>query len=103
MKHEVVDVAIDDDSLQLTSASIRTVVSIEKLIGVQSKINETKAPTPLKSLYDLQSSSNASTKSVATSQLIDKRNSATSSPSSIAVNSVPLSYGSTKRAMKRVR
>lgn len=108
MKREIVDIAIDDDNIQLTSASIRTIASIEKLISAPSKISETKAPTPLKSLYDLQNSSSLLNESTAKSRTKHKRNnnaiSLSPSPSSShAAISVPSTYGSTKRAMKRVR
>ncbi|CAD2218335.1 hypothetical protein ADEAN_000582300 [Angomonas deanei] len=48
---DIIDACVDDDSLQLSSASIRLLSDMEKLLGRVPKARETKVPTPVKVLH----------------------------------------------------
>lgn len=47
----LVQEVVDDDSLQVTSATVRVLASIEKLLNMTPKARETKAPVPVQILY----------------------------------------------------
>ncbi|KAG8347503.1 hypothetical protein ERJ75_000241400 [Trypanosoma vivax] len=48
---EVVREAVDNDSLMLSSASIRLLAAMERLLGLVPRARETKVPTPVSVLY----------------------------------------------------
>ncbi|PWU86641.1 hypothetical protein TcG_06420 [Trypanosoma cruzi] len=47
----VVEEAVNDDSLQMSAASIRLLAGMERLLGLTPRAKETKAPIPVKVLY----------------------------------------------------
>lgn len=50
VKNNILAVAIERDDIQMTRATIRVLASIEKILRLPSRVSETKAPVPMKSL-----------------------------------------------------
>lgn len=48
---KVLKTAVENDEIKMTGATIRVLVSIEKILGLTPKARETKTPVPMKSLY----------------------------------------------------
>eukprot|EP00796_Vickermania_ingenoplastis_P010238 gene10238-7177_t len=51
VENDVLKVAIDNDDIKMTGATIRVLTTIERLLNVTPRAKETKAPVPMKSLF----------------------------------------------------
>lgn len=61
VKNNIVEVAVGRDDIQMTGATVRVLASIERLLKLTPRAIETKAPVPMKSLFQ-QSSCGVSSK-----------------------------------------
>lgn len=59
VKNNIVNVAVDRDDIQMTGATIRLLSSMERLLRLTPRASETKAPVPMKSLFQDTSSGEA--------------------------------------------
>lgn len=59
VEEKVLQVAVDNDDIKMTAATIRILSSIERLLNVTPRAKETKAPVPMRSLYQESRSSNS--------------------------------------------
>lgn len=51
VEENIVDVAVNNDDIKMTGATIRVISTIERILQLMPRIKETKAPVPMKSLF----------------------------------------------------